>query len=409
MTLAGRRILLVIAGGIAAYKSLDLIRRLRERGATVRCALTEGGAHFVTPMSLAALSEQPVFEDLFSLTDDHGMSHIRASRESDLLLVAPATANLIAKMAHGLADDLASTLLLASDKPILVAPSMNVVMWRHPATQANLAILRSRGVLQVGPGTGELACGEEGSGRLAEVMDIVAAVETALANAGPGATKPLAGRRALVTSGPTYEPIDPVRFIGNRSSGRQGHAIAGALARLGADVTLVSGPVALPDPDGVTVVRIETAAEMLAACQAALPADVAVCAAAVADWRVTAPARQKTRKVEGAPPPTLTLTQNPDILATLSAPGPARPALVVGFAAETNDLVDHAKAKLARKGCDLILANDVSESSGTFGGDANQVVLVSATGIEEWPRLSKAEVASRLADRIAARLAGRPS
>ncbi|HXP96658.1 MAG TPA: bifunctional phosphopantothenoylcysteine decarboxylase/phosphopantothenate--cysteine ligase CoaBC, partial [Telmatospirillum sp.] len=279
MPLAGKRILLVIAGGIAAYKCLDLIRRLRERGVSVRCVLTRAGAHFVTPMSLAALSEQPVHEDLFALTDDFGMSHIRASRESDLLVVAPATANMIAKMAHGLADDLASTLLLASDKPILLAPAMNMVMWGHPATQSNLAIVRARGVLQVGPGSGELACGEEGEGRMADVPQIVAAIEAILAGA-----KPLAGRSALVTSGPTLEPIDPVRYIANRSSGKQGHAIAQALQDLGARVTLVSGPVHLPDPTGVTMVRVETAVEMLDACRAALPADLLVCAAAVADW-----------------------------------------------------------------------------------------------------------------------------
>jgi phosphopantothenoylcysteine decarboxylase/phosphopantothenate--cysteine ligase len=399
--LVGRRILLVIAGGIAAYKCLDLIRRLREQGALVRCVLTKGGSHFVTPMALAALSEQPVFEDLFSLTDDFGMSHIRASRESDLLVVAPATANLIAKMAHGLADDLASTLLLASDKPILVAPAMNVVMWSHPATQANLDVLRSRGVHQVGPGKGELACGEEGAGRMAEVAEIVSAVVATLSGDGP-----LAGRRALVTSGPTFEPIDPVRFIGNRSSGKQGHAIAQALARLGADVTLVSGPVSLDDPAGVTVVKVETALQMLAACQAALPADIAVCAAAVADWRVASPAPEKTKKADGVPPPAISLVPNPDILATLAASGPQRPRLVVGFAAETTDMIAHAKAKLARKGCDLILANDVSAGSETFGGDANQVSLVDARGVEAWPPLTKSAVADRLAARIADLLRG---
>jgi phosphopantothenoylcysteine decarboxylase/phosphopantothenate--cysteine ligase len=329
------------------------------------------------------------------------MSHIRASRESDLLVVAPATANLIAKMAHGLADDLASTLLLASDKPILVAPAMNVVMWSHPATQANLDVLRSRGVHQVGPGKGELACGEEGAGRMAEVAEIVSAVVATLSGDGP-----LAGRRALVTSGPTFEPIDPVRFIGNRSSGKQGHAIAQALARLGADVTLVSGPVSLDDPAGVTVVKVETALQMLAACQAALPADIAVCAAAVADWRVASPAPEKTKKADGVPPPAISLVPNPDILATLAASGPQRPRLVVGFAAETTDMIAHAKAKLARKGCDLILANDVSAGSETFGGDANQVSLVDARGVEAWPPLTKSAVADRLAARIADLLRG---
>lgn len=403
MTLAGKRILLVIAGGIAAYKTLDLIRRLRERGAVVHCVLTKGGAQFVTPMALAALSEQPVYDDLFSLTEDNGMSHIRLSREADLVVVAPATANLLAKMATGLADDLASTLLLASDKPILVAPSMNVFMWKHPATQANLATVRSRGVLQVGPGSGDLACGETGDGRLAEVPQIVAAVEAAL-----GASARLAGKRILVTSGPTYEPVDPVRFLGNRSSGKQGHAIAAAFQRLGGEVTLVSGPVSLPDPAGVTVVHVETARQMLDACRAALPADVAVCAAAVADWRVAEPAAEKTKKAEGVAPPTLTLVANPDILATLAEAGPQRPALVVGFAAETEKLIDHARAKLARKGCDLILANDVSAASGTFGGDVNTVHLVSPAGVESWPPLSKAEVAERLATEVADLLGKEP-
>lgn len=401
MPLAGRRVLLVIAGGIAAYKCLDLIRRLRERGVSVRCVLTKAGSHFVTPMSLAALSEQPVHEDLFSLTEEYGMSHIRASRESDLLVVAPATANLLAKMAHGLADDLASTLLLASDKPILVAPSMNVVMWRHPATQANLAILKDRGVLQVGPGAGELACGEEGDGRLADVPQIIKAIEDALGGAGP-----LAGRRVLVTSGPTVEPIDPVRYIANRSSGKQGHAIAQALRELGASVTLVSGPVQIPDPDGVTVVKVETALQMLEACRAALPADLAVCAAAVADWRVAEPGAEKTKKADGVAPPVLTMVANPDILATLAASGPSRPKLVVGFAAETENLIVHAKAKLLRKGCDLIVANDVSLASGTFGGDDNQVHLVSSSGVEDWPALSKLAVARRLATHLAGLLEG---
>ncbi|PKU23360.1 bifunctional phosphopantothenoylcysteine decarboxylase/phosphopantothenate--cysteine ligase CoaBC [Telmatospirillum siberiense] len=401
MPLAGRRVLLVIAGGIAAYKCLDLIRRLRERGVSVRCVLTKAASHFVTPMSLAALSEQPVHEDLFSLTEDYGMSHIRASRESDLLLVAPATANLIAKMAHGLADDLASTLLLASDKPILVAPAMNVVMWRHPATQDNLAILKERGVFQVGPSAGELACGEQGDGRMAEVAQIIDAIEAVLGGAGP-----LSGRRVLVTSGPTVEPIDPVRYIANRSSGKQGHAIAQALRELGASVTLVSGPVQIPDPDGVVVVKVETARQMLEACQAALPADLAVCAAAVADWRVAEPAAEKTKKAEGVPPPTLQMVANPDILATLAAPGPNRPKLVVGFAAETENLIAHAKAKLARKGCDLIVANDVSQGSGTFGGDDNQVHLVGPHGVEDWPALSKLAVARRLAAHLAALLGG---
>ncbi|OIR09039.1 coenzyme A biosynthesis bifunctional protein CoaBC [mine drainage metagenome] len=399
MSIAGKRVLLIISGGIAAYKSLDLIRRLRERGASVGCVLTRGGAQFVTPLSVSALAGEAVHDDLFALTDDSGMGHIQLSRQADLVVVAPASADLLAKMAAGLADDLASTLLLASDKPVLVAPAMNSQMWRHAATQANLATLRGRGVRQVGPAAGDLACGEVGEGRLAEVPAILSAIETIL-----GAPQPLAGRRALVTSGPTFEPIDPVRYIGNRSSGKQGHAIAAALARLGAEVTLISGPVALADPAGVRTVRVETAREMLAAAKAALPADIAVCAAAVADWQVVNALPQKRKKEAGAPPPVIELAANPDILATLAAPGPLRPALVVGFAAETENLREHAAAKLARKGCDLIVANDVSPASGTFGGDHNSVVLVSATGAEPWPRLDKDEVAARLAAWIAAAL-----
>jgi len=403
--IAGRRILLVIAGGIAAYKCLDMIRRLRDKGAEVHCVLTAGGAQFVTPLSVAALSGHPVHDDLFSLTDDAGMAHISLSRQADLLVVAPATANLMAKMAAGLADDLASTLLLASDKPILLAPSMNLMMWQHPATQANLKLLKSRGALQVGPGAGDLACGEVGDGRMAEVPEILAAIESHF-SAGP-----LSGVRALVTSGPTQEPIDPVRFLTNRSSGKQGHAIAEALARLGAAVTLVSGPVSLADPPGVNLVRVETAAQMLEAAMAALPVEVAVCAAAVADWRVARMAVEKTKKVVGGAPPVLELVANPDILASLAAGGPLRPRLVVGFAAETENLLDHARAKLARKGCDLMVANDVSAAAGTFGGDANTVHLIGADGVESWPPLSKIEVAARLAARIAVSLAtgNRPS
>lgn len=399
MTLSGKRVLLIVAGGIAAYKSLDLIRRLRDRGASVRCLLTPAAERFVTPLSFAALSGQPVSEDLFSPHDDNGMAHINLSRHADLVVVAPATADLLAKMAHGLADDLASTTLLAADKPILVAPSMNLQMWAHPATQANIATLRSRGVLQVGPGAGDLACGEVGDGRLAEVMDIVAAIEGFFGKPGP-----LAGKRALVTSGPTYEPIDPVRFIGNRSSGKQGHAIAEALAALGAEVTLVSGPVALPDPPGMTVVKVETAREMEEACRAALPFDIAVCAAAVADWRASDVAPQKLKKKAGEAPPALTFAQNPDILAGLGALGENRPRLLVGFAAETENLVVHAQAKLAAKKCDLIVANDVSTGTGTFGGDANRVWLVEKDHVTEWPPLSKKDVAARLAQALAERL-----
>jgi len=397
--LAGKRILLVIAGGIAAYKSLELIRRLRERGALVRAILTKGGAQFVTPLSVAALSESKVYQDLFSLTDESEMGHIRLSRESDLIVVAPASADLLAKLAHGLADDLASTTLLAADKPILIAPAMNMMMWAHPATQANIATLKARGLRQIGPESGDLACGEVGGGRMAEPMEILAAIEAYF-----GTAAPLSGRRAIVTSGPTIEPLDPVRFIANRSSGKQGHAIAAALARRGATTVLVAGPTAEPDPAGVEVRRIESAEEMLAACRAALPADIAVCAAAVADFRPAKVAAQKIKKGTAAPLP-IELTRNPDILATLSAPGNARPRIVVGFAAETEDLIANAKKKLAAKGCDLILANDVSAGTGTFGGTENTVHLVAADGVESWPRLSKQEVAERLADTIERRLA----
>jgi phosphopantothenoylcysteine decarboxylase/phosphopantothenate--cysteine ligase len=397
--LAGKRILLVISGGIAAYKSLELIRRLRERGALVRAILTKGGAQFVTPLSVAALSESKVYQDLFSLTDESEMGHIRLSRESDLIVVAPASADLLAKLAHGLADDLASTTLLAADKPILIAPAMNMMMWAHPATQANIATLNARGIRQIGPESGDLACGEVGGGRMAEPMEILAAIEAYF-----GAAAPLSGRRALVTSGPTIEPLDPVRFIANRSSGKQGHAIAAALARRGAATVLVTGPTAEPNPAGVQVHRIETAEEMLAACRAALPADIAVCAAAVGDFRPIRVASEKIKKGTSDPAP-IQLTRNPDILATLAAPGNARPRIVVGFAAETEDLIANAKKKLAAKGCDLILANDVSAGSGTFGGAENTVHLVAADGVESWPRLSKQEVAERLADTIERRLA----
>ncbi len=399
MTLTGKRVLLIVAGGIAAYKSLDLIRRLRDEGASVRCLMTEAAKKFVTPLSLAALSGQALSDDLFSTDDDLGMAHITLSRQADLIVIAPATADLLAKMAHGLADDLASTTLLAADKPILVAPSMNVMMWNHPATRENFATLKKRGVLQVGPGAGDLACGEVGDGRMAEVVEIVAAVKRFFARPGP-----LAGRKAVVTSGPTYEPIDPVRFIGNRSSGKQGHAIASSLAALGAEVTLVSGPVALADPAGVTVVRVETAQQMQEACLRALPADIAVCAAAVADWRTADIAPEKLKKKPGSEPPSLALTQNPDILAGLGALGERRPRFLVGFAAETETLIGNAKAKLVAKGCDLIVANDVSPGSATFGGDTNQVWLVEKDQVTEWPPLSKQEVAARLAQVIAERL-----
>lgn len=396
--LHGKRILLIVSGGIAAYKSLELVRRLRERGAAVRCVLTRGGSQFVTPLSLAALSEDKVYTELFSLTDEAEMGHIRLSRDADLLIVAPATADILAKMAHGQADDLASTVLLATDKDVMVAPAMNVRMWEHAATQANLENLRARGVHVVGPEEGDMACGEYGLGRLSEPDDIAAAVSDFFQSSAP-----LSGRRALVTSGPTHEPIDPVRYIANRSSGRQGHAIATALASRGAATTLVSGPTNLPDPPGVTVVHVESARDMLAACEAALPADVAVCAAAVADWRVTKTADEKLKK-NGGGPPSLEMTENPDILASLAAASNTRPGLVIGFAAETEQVVEHAHAKRERKGCDWILANDVSPETGTFGGADNTIHLVSADGVEDWPRMFKADVANRLADRIAEKL-----
>ncbi len=401
MTLSGKRVLLIVSGGIAAYKALELIRLLRGAGCGVTCVLSRAAAQFVTPLSLQALSESKVYADLFSLTDESEMGHIQLSRAADLLVVAPASADLLARMAAGLADDLAATVLLATDKPVLVAPAMNVRMWQHPATVANMATLAARGVQVVGPDAGPMACNEFGAGRLAEPPAILAAI-TALLSPAPG---PLTGRHALVTSGPTHEPIDPVRYLANRSSGRQGHAIAAALAALGARVTLVSGPVSLPDPAGVAAIHVETAQQMLAACQAALPADVAVCAAAVADWRVAGAADRKIKKTPGAPPPALDLVPNPDILATLATPGPDRPRLVVGFAAETDALAENAAAKRARKGCDWIVANDVSPATGIMGGEENAVQVITETGSEDWPRLPKAEVAHRLAARIAAALA----
>jgi phosphopantothenoylcysteine decarboxylase/phosphopantothenate--cysteine ligase len=394
--LAGKRILLIVAGGIAAYKVLELIRRGRERGLAFRVILTKGGAEFVTPLSLSALSEHKVYQDLFSLTDESEMGHIRLSREADLVLVAPATADIMAKLAHGLADDLASTTLLATSAPVLLAPAMNVMMWRNAATQANVAALKARGIRMVGPDAGDLACGEVGSGRMAEPRDILNGIETLLADA------TLKGLRALVTSGPTFEPIDPVRYIANRSSGKQGHAIAAALARMGAETILVSGPTRLPDPPGVTTRHIETAAEMLAACTAALPVDVGVFAAAVADWKVARPANQKIKKDDSGRSPALELAANPDILQTMSHPGAKRPKLVIGFAAETENLVAFAKAKREKKGCDWILANDVSPDRGTFGGNRNTIHFVTAESNEDWPDLTKIEVADRLGRRIAA-------
>lgn len=398
--LDGKRILLIVAGGIAAYKGPELVRRLREKGAAVRCVLTAGGAEFVTALTLAAVSEDKVYQDLFSLTDESEMGHIRLSREADLLLVAPATANLLAKMAGGIADDLATTALLATDKPVMVAPAMNVRMWEHPATKANVATLTQRGVRFVGPEEGDMACGEWGLGRMSEPDAIVAAVEDFFRAGHAAAERRLAGVRALVTSGPTYEAIDPVRFIANRSSGKQGHAIAAALAHLGGDTTLVSGPTKLPDPPGVTVVHVESAREMLDACEKSLPVDVAVCAAAVSDWRVAHPAAAKIKKGKNRPP-ALELAENPDILARLSQAANRRPKLVVGFAAETENVVENAIEKRAAKGCDWMLANDVSPAAGTFDGDSNTVHLISADGVEPWPRLSKQALAERLAERIA--------
>jgi phosphopantothenoylcysteine decarboxylase/phosphopantothenate--cysteine ligase len=406
----GKRILLIVGGGIAAYKSLELVRRLKERGASVRAILTKGGAEFVTPLSLSVLTEEKVFTDLFDLKDEAEIGHIRLSREADLIVVAPATADLLTKMAHGLADDLATAVLLAADKHALVAPAMNVRMWEHPATQRNLAMLKADGIELVGPDEGEMACGEYGLGRMAEPQAILETIESLLGD--QPSTQPtrgtplravsgaLRGRRVLVTSGPTQEPIDPVRYIANRSSGKQGHALARAAAALGAEVTLISGPVALPDPQGVTVVKVETAHEMLAATLAALPADIAICAAAVADWRAADESPHKLKKhnqVEAD----LKLALNPDILATIAKPGPKRPRLVIGFAAETENLIENATAKRRAKGADWIVANDVWPGTGAMGGDHTQVHLITAAGVDDWPPLSKDETASRLLARAA--------
>ena len=392
--LDGRRILLIISGGIAAYKCLDLIRQLRAQGAAVRCILTKSATEFVTPLSVSALSGDKVYGDLFSLTDEHDMGHIQLSRDADLLVVAPATANILARMAHGIADDLATTALLATDKPVMVAPSMNVRMWEHAATRANMAFLRTRNVTILGPDSGDMACGEFGEGRMIEPAEIVAAIERSFADQGR-----LAGQRALITSGPTYEPVDPVRYIANRSSGKQGHAIAAAMARMGAETILVTGPTREIDPPGVAVIHVETAQQMLDACQTALPADVAVCAAAVSDWRPKSAGNQKIKK-NGAPPK-LTLMENPDILKTLATAGNERPRLVVGFAAETGDVIVKAKPTLLAKGCDWIVANDVAPSTQTFGGSDNTVHLITANYVESWPLMSKQAVADQLATRIA--------
>ena len=393
--LADKRILLIIGGGIAAYKALDLIRRLREQGAAVTPVLTRAGEEFVTPLSVSALAAQKVYRDLFDLTDEAEMGHIELSRAVDLVVVAPATADLMAKMAGGLANDLASTLLLATDKRLMIAPSMNVRMWDHPATQRNFAQLQADGVMVVGPGEGPMACGEFGPGRMAEVPDIVAAIGAAL---GDG---PLKGRHVLVTSGPTHEPIDPVRYIANRSSGAQGAALAAALRDLDARVSFITGPASVPAPAGVDVFAVETAQQMADAVAAALPADAAVFAAAVADWRVANAAGQKMKKDGTGKPPALEFAENPDILARVAQMGDGRPRLVVGFAAETEHVADHATAKRARKGCDWIVANDVSPETGIMGGAENAVTLITGQGAESWPRLPKAEVARRLALRIA--------
>ncbi|WP_281824701.1 bifunctional phosphopantothenoylcysteine decarboxylase/phosphopantothenate--cysteine ligase CoaBC [Jannaschia rubra] len=396
--LSDKKILLIVGGGIAAFRALEVIRRLRERGASVTPVLTRAAEQFVTPLSVSALSASKVYRDLFDLTDEAEMGHIELSRAADLIVVAPATANLMARMAQGQADDLATTLLLATDTPVMIAPAMNVRMWEHPATQRNLAVLRGDGILIVGPEEGAMACGEFGPGRLAEVPDILAAIEAHFADG------PLAGRHILVTSGPTHEPIDPVRHIANKSSGAQGTAIAAALRDLGARVTFVTGPAEVPPPAGVAVVRVTTARQMADAVQTALPADAAVMAAAVADWRVANASATKMKKDGSGAAPTLEFALNPDILATVSQ-GADRPGLVVGFAAETNDVVAHATAKRTRKGCDWIVANDVSPATGIMGGAENAVTLITGAGVEEWPRLSKVETARRLAAKIAETLA----
>jgi phosphopantothenoylcysteine decarboxylase/phosphopantothenate--cysteine ligase len=414
----GKRILLIVGGGIAAYKSLELVRRLKEREASVRVALTKAAAEFATPLSFSVLSGERAFTHLFDLKDEAEIGHIQLSRQADLVVVAPATADLLAKMAHGLADDLASTLLLATDKRVLVAPAMNVRMWEHAATRRNVARLRDDGIAFIGPNEGDMACGEFGFGRMAEPDEIAAAIDKLLGGAaaafkvvsqsdlGPS----LRGRHVLITSGPTHEPIDPVRYLANRSSGKQGHALARAAAALGAEVTLVTGPVTLPDPPGVQVVRVETAHEMLQTVLAALPADIAICAAAVADWRAADEAEHKLKKAPGATQAEIKLALNPDILATLSGLGAKRPRLVIGFAAETENLIANAIAKRVAKGADWIVANDVWPGTGAMGGDDKQVHLVTATGVEDWPRLSKDETAMRLLARAGeALLAMRPA
>ena len=391
-----KSVLLIIGGGIAAYKSLELIRLLTGRGIGVTAIMTKAAEEFVTPLSVASLSGNKVYSDLFSLTDETEMGHIELSRSADLVVVAPATADLFAKMATGLANDLASTTLLATDKPVLVAPAMNVRMWHHAATTRNIRTLMNDGVHVVGPNAGDMACGEFGLGRLAEPAEIVAAIEVLLS---PG-PKPLAGKHVLITAGPTREAIDPVRYISNHSSGKQGYAIAEAAVKLGAQVTLVSGPVSLPIPPGAGMMPVQTADGMLKAVQSALPADIAIFTAAVADWKVTAAAGEKIKKKNDGTMPSLTFAENPDILKTIASLKTGRPKLVVGFAAETERVIEHAKSKLAKKGCDLIVANDVSADQGVFGGEANTVHLVSSAGVESWPKLTKSEVATRLLNKL---------
>jgi phosphopantothenoylcysteine decarboxylase/phosphopantothenate--cysteine ligase len=414
-SLSRARILLIISGGIAAYKSLELIRRLKDRGATVQVVMTAAARQFVTPLSAATLSGQAVRDDLFSLTDEAAIGHIELSRVADLIVVAPASANILARMANGLADDMATTVLLATDKRVLAAPAMNVRMWLHPATRRNLERLRDDGVVIVGPDSGPMACGEFGPGRMAEPAAIIEAIETTLAaeaasspslQGRPSDSGSLGGRHVIVTSGPTYEPIDPVRFLGNRSSGRQGHAIAQAAVGAGARVTLVTGPVGLSDPTGAEVVHVGSARDMREAVEAALPADAFIAAAAVADWRAENVAHQKIKK-NAKESPTLTLVENPDILAEVAKKTIMRPAVVIGFAAETENITANAMAKLQRKSCDLIIANSVAEGSSTFGGETNQVQVIDARGVESWPPMTKAEVADGIVRRLAVELAKR--
>ena len=404
--LNGKRIVLIISGGIAAYKSLDLIRRLRERGARVLPVMTKGAQQFITPLAAGALSAETVYTELFDRASEHDVGHIRLARDNDLILIAPATADLMAKMSHGIADDLATAVVLATDKPVLVAPAMNPKMWQHSATRRNVARLQADGIHFIGPATGEMAeSGESGVGRMSEPHEIADLAENLLSGASSETpSQPLSGKHILITSGPTHETIDPVRYIANRSSGKQGHAIAAAAHAAGARVTLVSGPVTIPDPDGVTTVQVESAAEMLDAVKAALPADVAIMAAAVADWRVAAEGTQKIKKDGSGKPPPLNLVENPDILATIGHHESLRPSLLVGFAAETHDLLANARGKLERKRADWIVANDVSPETGIMGGDRNTVRIVTHDGVEDWPALDKQEVARRLVERIAEKL-----